>query len=189
MKRAIIIHCWEGVPEYCWYPQVKKDLEGLGFQVQVPVMPDTDMPKFGPWMDTLRKTAGTPDEDLYLIGHSLGCITIMKYLESLPEGTRIGGAIFVGGYMRSLGYEETENFFTAPLDPSKVRGKAKHFVAIQSDNDPFVPMVHGDEMRDKLGAELIIKHAMGHFSGPLGDPESCAALPDVAAVIKTFSHS
>src|SRR3989338_4451975 len=111
MKRAIIIHCWEGVPEYCWYPQTKKDLEGLGFQVEVPAMPDTDMPKFGPWMEKLRKAVGTPDEELYLIGHSLGCITIMKYLEGLPDGVRIGGAIFVGGYMRSLGYEETENFF------------------------------------------------------------------------------
>ena len=27
MKRAIIVHCWDGYPEYCWYPYVKKELE------------------------------------------------------------------------------------------------------------------------------------------------------------------
>lgn len=26
MKRAIIVHCWDGYPEYCWYQSVKKDL-------------------------------------------------------------------------------------------------------------------------------------------------------------------
>jgi len=45
MKRAIIIHCWAGHPEYCWYLQTKKDLEELGFDVQVSTMPDTEEPR------------------------------------------------------------------------------------------------------------------------------------------------
>ncbi len=28
MKKVIIVHCWDGTPIYCWYPKVKKDLEG-----------------------------------------------------------------------------------------------------------------------------------------------------------------
>lgn len=45
MKRAIIIHCWEGYPEYCWYPYAKNKLEEKGFQVEVPAFPDTENPK------------------------------------------------------------------------------------------------------------------------------------------------
>jgi len=45
MKRVIIIHCWEGYPEYCWYQSVKKELENKGFQVEVPKMPETELPK------------------------------------------------------------------------------------------------------------------------------------------------
>ena len=45
MNRVIIIHCWEGYPEYCWYPQTKKELEKEGFEVRVPEMPETISPK------------------------------------------------------------------------------------------------------------------------------------------------
>lgn len=36
---------------------------------------------------------------------------------------------------------------------------------------------------NKLGAKLIIKHNMGHFSGPVYDPESITSLPEVTAAI------
>ena len=50
MKRAIIVHCGEGVPEYCWYPATKKELEALGFEVEVPAMPETELPKQEKWV-------------------------------------------------------------------------------------------------------------------------------------------
>lgn len=31
MKRVILVHCWEGYPDYCWYPQTEKELEEKGF--------------------------------------------------------------------------------------------------------------------------------------------------------------
>ncbi|NTU99187.1 hydrolase, partial [Candidatus Falkowbacteria bacterium] len=91
MKRAIIVHCWEGYPEYCWYPWVKEQLEARGFQVEVPALPETDLPQLSGWLPALQQLIGQPDEELYLIGHSLGCATIMRYLESLPEDQGIGG--------------------------------------------------------------------------------------------------
>ncbi|OHA63893.1 MAG: hypothetical protein A2940_00990 [Candidatus Wildermuthbacteria bacterium RIFCSPLOWO2_01_FULL_48_29] len=70
MKRAIIVHCWGGNPEYCWYPQTKKELEEQGFEVMVPAMPDTEHPKQSAWVPVLREVVGTPTEETYLIGHS-----------------------------------------------------------------------------------------------------------------------
>lgn len=55
MKRAVIVHCWGGYPEYCWYPNVKTKLQEAGFEVQVPAMPDTDKPKLNEWLPTLQK--------------------------------------------------------------------------------------------------------------------------------------
>ncbi len=185
MKRAVIIHCWSGSPEYCWYPSVKKELEAKGFQVQVPAFPDTDAPNLGKWLPALEQTIGEPDENLYLIGHSAGVITILRYLEKLNPEQKIGGVVMVAGFTDDLGFAELKNFFTAEIQFEKIKKQAKYFVAIQSDDDPYVPLKHGDILKEKLGAELIIKHQAKHFSGSVDKEDSCLELPEVVeSVVK-----
>ena len=53
----------------------------------------------------------------------------------------------------------------------EVRKHASGFVAIFSDNDPFVPLTETDLFREKLGAEIIMEHGKGHFSGEDGIKE------------------
>ncbi|MFH1426614.1 MAG: alpha/beta hydrolase [Candidatus Kerfeldbacteria bacterium] len=184
MKQAIIVHCWGGGPDYCWYPQTKKELEDLGFSVQVPAMPDTENPKLDAWLSALKGVVEAPTENLYLIGHSAGCITIMRYLETLPSNTQIGGVVFVAGFTDDLGFEEIKTFFREPLDFEKIKSAAKKFVAIHSDNDPYVALRYGDILKEKLGAEVIVKNNAGHFSGPVDDEGSCLSLPEVAESIR-----
>lgn len=187
MKRAVIIHCWEGYPEYCWYPQAKKELESLGFKVAVPEMPDTNHPKLSEWLPELRKVAGIPDEGLYLVGHSLGVITILRYLESLKEGEKIGGAVFVAGFSEEIEYEEIMNFFKVPVDFDKVKTHCSKFVVIHSDNDPYVPLRFGEFFKKELGAKLIVLHNKGHFSGEIENEESCTTLPEVVEEITVMA--
>ncbi len=192
MKRAVIIHCWGGMPNYCWYPQTTVELEAAGFSVVVPEMPDTDHPRFDAWLAAATQSIGEPDEDLYLIGHSLGCITILRYLERLQAAQRVGGIVLVAGFAHSLGsdYSEVDSFFQTPVNVAAVRTRAGSIVAIHSDNDPYVPMEYGEELKATYGAELMIKHQMGHFSGRVDSPESCTSLPDVsAAVIRMSEHA
>lgn len=188
MKRAIIIHCWEGYPNYCWYQWVKKELEKKDFEVLVPAFPETELPKQDKWVPYLAKQVGTPDENLYLIGHSVGCVTIMRYLETLEAGQKIGGAVLVAGYTDDLGFKELENFFQTPLDFEKIKTGSKNgFVAIHSDNDQYVDMKYADILKEKMGADVVVKHAMGHFSGPIEKEESCTELPDVVQAIERLS--
>jgi uncharacterized protein len=189
MKRAIIVHCWEGYPKYCWYPYVKKELEVKGFQVEVPAFPETEKPELKKWLPKLKEVAGKADEDLYLIGHSVGCITIMRYLENLSGDEKIGGVVFVAGYSNindpKLDFEELKNFFEAPVDLEKIKNKSKNgFIAIHSDNDPYVDLKYADIFREKLGAEIIIKHGMKHFSGAIEGEKACLELPDVVQSVE-----
>ncbi len=184
MKRVVIVHCWDGYPEYCWYPDTKKQLEEKGFIVTVPEMPDTHLPKLSSWLPKLSEVAGNPDGNLYLVGHSLGCITILRYLESLKQDEKIGGVILVAGFTDDLRdvdtiEDELQNFFQTPILWDKIKTKARNFVAIHSDDDPNVSLKYADVFKEKLGAKLIIKNKMGHFSGELGDPKSITSLPDV----------
>lgn len=188
MKRAIIIHCWEGYPEYCWYPWVKKELEAKGFQVEVPAFPDTENPKLNSWLPKLKEVVGQPDEELYLIGHSLGCITIMRYLESLEENQKIGGVVFVAGFTENVGYDEIKTFFETPVDLNKIKTKVKNgFAAIHSDDDPHVDLKHADIFKEKLKAEIIIKHNAKHFSGAIEGEDSCLKLPDVVESVEKLA--
>src|SRR3972149_6730565 len=120
-KRAVIVHCWEGYPEYCWYPQTKKELEAAGFEVFVPAMPETDNSKLSLWFPKLQEVIGNPDENLYLIGHSIGCATILRYLENIDEAEKIGGAVFVAGFTENPGYDEIRTFFDEPFDFEKIK--------------------------------------------------------------------
>ncbi|MCX6761973.1 MAG: alpha/beta hydrolase [Candidatus Moranbacteria bacterium] len=187
MKRAIIVHCWGGYPQYCWYPWVKKELEGKGFQVEVPAFPETDLPKMNQWVPKLQEVVGEPDEELFLVGHSLGCATIMRYLENLKEDEKVGGVFFVAGFNENVGFDEIGNFFETPIDLEKIKTKSKNgFVAIHSDDDPYVDLKYADIFREKLNAEIIIKHNAKHFSGAIEGEDSCLELPDVVRSVDIF---
>ena len=180
MKRAVIIHCWGGSSNYAWYPWLKTELEKRGYQVTVPDMPNTDEPKLTEWLPKLTEVIGVPDNELLLVGHSLGTVTIMRYLEALPADQNIRKAIFVAGFTDQLGFKELENFFETRLDLTKVKVKSKDgFVVIQSDDDPYVPEQYGTSLQEELGAKLVIKHAAKHMSGAVDGEETCTELPEV----------
>ncbi|MFA5962075.1 MAG: alpha/beta hydrolase [Parcubacteria group bacterium] len=188
MKRAIIVHCWEGYPQYCWYSWVKKELEAKGFQVEVPAFPETEMPKMNQWVPKLQEVISAPDVELYLIGHSIGCATIMRYLETLKETEKVGGVVFVAGFNENVGFDEIQNFFETPIDLAKIKSRSKNgFVAIHSDDDPYVDLKYANIFKEKLGAEIIIKHNAKHFSGAIEGEDSCLELPDVVQSINKLS--
>jgi len=178
MKEATIIHLYEGYPEYCWYPRTKQELEKLGFMVHVPQMPDPDNPRQDLWVARLKETIRNPDTGVYLIGHSIGAVTILRYLEELPENKKTGGAVLVAGFTDDMGYEVFSNFFTRTLDFGRIRNKADHFTVIVSDDDPYIDMKYGYELSEKLNGELIVKRNMKHMSAGFDN------LPDVAIAIK-----
>ncbi len=185
MKRVIIVHCWGGDAEYAWYPWVKKELEARGFSVSVPDFPDTENPRMDAWVSLLFEIVGAPNEELILIGHSIGCAAIMRYLEKLDDTQKVGRVVLVAGFNENVGFDEIQNFFDTPIDLEKIRTKSKNgFFAIHSDNDPYVDMKYADILKEGLGAQVIVKHAAGHFSGATDGEETCLELPDVVESVE-----
>ena len=170
MKRVFIIHRWDGNPTEDWYQWLKKELEGRGFEVFVPAMPEPDEPKIETWIPFLSQLVGTPDANTFFVGHSIGCQTIIRYLETLPEGVKIGGAVFIAGWynVRNLETEEewriVEPWVSAPRDDEKIRKVVNKAVAIFSDNDPFVQPENQESWKEKVGAKIVVEHNKGHFT-------------------------
>ena len=170
MKRVFIIHGWGGTPESNWFPWLKHELENRieKIKVFVPLMPNTENPKAEEWLSEISLIVNKPDENCYFIGHSLGVIAIMRYLESLPENTKIGGAIFVAGFPESVGIKETESFFEKKVNFKKIKKSTNSFVVIDSDDDPYVPSKNANMLEKELGAKRIIIKNGGHLNAGTG---------------------
>ena len=184
VKKVIIVHGWQGSPQGNWFPWLKTELEKLGHEVLVPAMPNADHPQQSAWVAHLHKVIGSADPHPYLVGHSLGVIAILRYLETLPEGEEVGGAILVAGFSQPIGKAALDSFFTAPLDYQKVKRAARSFIAIHSDNDPYVPIAQGELLRDEIGAQLVIMKNAGHVNAEDGFYRLPIVLENLQAVIR-----
>ncbi len=169
MPHVFIIHGWAGHPNEGWFPWLKKELEERGFEVSIPEMPDPENPKIETWILHLKSVIGIPNESTYLIGHSIGVQTILRYLQTIDRP--IGGVLAVAGFFvlrdGCLKLDEmiiAEPWLKMPIDVDAAKKNTKSITAIFSDNDPFVPVENAKLFERRLDAKTIILHQRGHFS-------------------------
>ena len=171
-KRVIIVHGWEGSPTADWIGWATDAFRRKGYEVRTPEMPDTDRPVIEKWVRHLRSVAGTVDENIYFIGHSIGCQTVMRFLETIDA--KAGGAIFVAGWFGLTHQSEEEKaiakpWIETPIDTAKVKTNLTHSVAVLSANDPYVPYEEAKRsFETRLGSEIITVPDAGHFTADDG---------------------
>ncbi len=169
MKRAYIIHRWGGDSTSDWVPWLKEELEANGIAAVSPDMPNTDAPTITEWTSFLLSLIAAPDTDTYLIGHSVGCQAIVRYLAQLPDGTSVGKVILVAPWteltkIKEESKETARQWVETQIDWDKARAHAKGFTVIYSDTDPLVSTDNAKYFAEKLGANLILEENRGHFT-------------------------
>ncbi len=168
MKRVILVHGWASDPQDCWLPWLKGELEQRGYLVEVPLMPNPDTPRIDLWVSALSKIANHADEETHFAGHSIGCQTILRYVESLPSDQRVGQIVCVGGWftLTNLDKEELEiakPWLESPVDGEKIKQRVSRVIAFFSDNDSVVPLENAKLFEQNLGAKIVIQEGKGHF--------------------------
>jgi len=172
-RRVFVVHGWEGSPEEGWFPWLKAELTKKGFNVNVLPMPNSEEPKIEEWVGFLAKNVGKADPKTILVGGSIGCQTIWRYLETLGDDEKIAGAVLVAPWtkLKPAATEDEESkeiakpWLETPIDWEKVKKHCPKFIAIFSDNDPYVYLEEENLFEEKLGAMVIVERKMGHFSG------------------------
>src|SRR3989344_405791 len=134
MPRVFLIHGWDGRPDNHWFPYLSLELKANGFEVNAPQMPNAATPKVGEWLSFLKDYVGKPDAETFFVGHSLGCITIARYLAELSPKAKVGGCVFVAGFSGNISIPEISEFYTLPFDPEKAKAHCAKFVMLFSDN-------------------------------------------------------
>ena len=163
-QKVIMVHGWGGNNSDGWFGPLKKELEKEEIIVINPNMPDALNPKIEAWVGGLRDVSGEINENTYFIGHSIGCQTIMRFLERLKENEISGGSILIAPWF-NLSDETWDDKYTkeiakpwieTPIDFKKIKEHTKKILTIFSDNDPYVPLSDSELFKKNLNAEVMI---------------------------------
>lgn len=171
MRKIYLVHCWDGTSSDGWYPWIAESLKDDNTEVIKFNMPNTSKPKMAEWIETLNNKVKNLNNETYFIGHSIGCQTIMRYLET-KETIKIGGILFVAPWLDLLpeaiededSYNTAQPWLTMPMDFEKIKKFTNNINCIFSDNDYFVSLEQEKEFKDKLNAKTVVVKNKGHIS-------------------------
>lgn len=177
MRRAFIVHGYQGYPGEAWQPWLKAELEKRGYRAEVPAMPHPDRPAIAEWIGFLSRLIGEPDRDTVLVGHSLGVQAVLRYLEiQARAGKSVGRTVLIAGMYpsgmtpeaadeRTGGDPVLRPWLVSGVDPRLVGRAAGTCTVILSDNDPIIPLEKARaSFEARLKATILVEHGKGHFN-------------------------
>lgn len=190
-----------------WHGWLASELQKKDWKVICPQMADKDIPRIESWTKQLSAAVlefGGLDENTYFVGHSIGCQTIIRFLEQASENYtgKIGGVVFVAPFLthienlvdenneqqrnnRELMIQIDNEWAQTPVDFVKVKSIINKNTAIFSDNDMHVSLENKKIFEEKLNSKTVVLHSRGHFS-PVTDKtlelgEVLTELEDIAS--------
>lgn len=175
MRKIYMVHCWEGTKDDGWYPWLDSKISSNDTKIIRFNMPNTEHPKIEDWVDELNKQVEVLDENTFFIGHSIGCQTILRYLET-KNVDKIGGILFVAPWLDLLpeAIEDEDSYNTAypwlntEISFDKIKRVTDNITCIFSDDDYFVSLEQKEEFDKLLNAKTIVVHGKGHISSQDG---------------------
>jgi len=180
--RVVLVHGWDGNPYDSWKPWLKNELERRSIQWIAPQFSGGESPELSKWIRTIKKEINEVNSKTYFIGHSLGCIAILRYLEQLPKNKKVGGCVFVAGFCSNL-EPELDNFTSPFINIPNILKHTSRFVVIGSHDDDAVPFSKILELQKTFNARLVIDEGKGHFSEGDGIKELPSVLHALLEII------
>ncbi len=183
LATVIVIHGYSGSPDKPRYHWLRRQLEQRGLAVDLPTMPSPGHPIEAEWLDLIDQRLSATAKPIILVGHSLGGLAVLRWLESRAHQP-IFAAVSLAGVTKPL-LHTTRTFskdWQPPTDWVAIRTHAKHLVGIYSDDDWVVPPHEGDLLEQETHATMIRVSGRGHFA----DKDGTSELPDLLQTIDTL---
>jgi predicted alpha/beta hydrolase family esterase len=187
MKKVFMIHGFHGEPNGGWRPWLMSELAKNDIYACALPMPTPDEPEKDEWVKTIVDAVGIPNEETFLVGHSLGSPAILRYLETLKKNQILGGAVLVSGpafKLKKQGYEKVNEFLDRPFDFDKIKDVCKNFTVIHGDNDTAVSFSDAEYLSKNLGCDLVSIPNGNHLNGSAGWRELPQLLESLEKMMK-----
>ena len=177
MKKVYLIHGFEGSPNGGWRPYIMRELGKLDIYACALPMLSPDKPILDEWLNEIdqyiKRDIG---DEIYLVGHSLGGTTILRYLEKF-DSKNIKGVLIVSApcILRNETSRISE-FLKEEFHWNVIKNKISKISVIHGDNDTLVPVSEAEKISSELNGELIIIQGGKHLNGSAGYTELPEAL-------------
>lgn len=154
-------------PRKEWKDSLSVEL-GNGYDVLLPRMPNGTNARYREWKIWFDNITKVLNNNVILIGHSLGGIFLAKYLSENNFPKRIIATILVAApFDDAEGADGKESLvdFTLPSSLAKFTAQCRKVYLLYSEDDPVVPFEQLEKYKNVLpNAEAVIYKDRGHFN-------------------------
>lgn len=166
VMRIILLHGFNASPDANFHPWLRGELQDKGFEVVSPRLnlqagQELDLPIV---MEDMRRQIGYLKGDDILLGHSLGALLMLQYLEAAEMMEIPRAAILVAAPWK-VSRPELRQLFVDELDADVIMWKAREFVVVHSKDDKLVPFEHGKRLAESIRARFVERENDGHYMG------------------------
>ncbi|WP_397459195.1 RBBP9/YdeN family alpha/beta hydrolase [Pseudomonas asplenii] len=181
-----ILHGYAASPEDHWFSWLRDSLAKKGIDAQILEFPTPNTPSYPEWSRYLSRVVKRHDKRTYFVAHSLGCITLLRYLQAQDENTRIGGMVLVSGFASKLPeFHQLDTFIADDVSFRQIVTKVAIREVIAAKDDPIVPYPLTRELAHNLDASLHTMATGGHFLASDGFSEFPLVLRELTMMINT----
>ncbi len=142
-----------------------EDRLGIGFEVIVPMMPNKANCKYFEWKIWFEKILPLLNNEIILIGHSMGGIFIAKYLSENRLLKKVLGVFLVAAPYDTKDINEELGDFELFGNLSLIEKQSPKIFIYQSKDDPVVPFVDIEKYGRELPTAILrIYEDKAHFN-------------------------
>jgi predicted alpha/beta hydrolase family esterase len=150
-----------------WKDTLQGDL-GDAYEVVIPSMPNKQNAKYNEWKIWFEKHIPHFDEQIVLVGHSLGGIFVAKYLSENEYPKQIKATFLVAAPFEMSGMDYSLADFAVEEDLSLFEKQGGDINVYHSKDDPVVPFADFEKYQEALsGADTRAFEDKEHFNGEL----------------------
>jgi predicted alpha/beta hydrolase family esterase len=140
---------------------------GDGFEILLPRMPNGTNARYAEWKIWLERCTEFVDDNVILIGHSLGGIFLARYLSEHDFACRLKATLLVAAPFDACSTVESLKDFSLPASLDRFAEQGGALYLVHSQDDPVVPFAEAAKYQHALpAAQLIAFGDRGHFSQP-----------------------
>ncbi|MEQ8524729.1 alpha/beta fold hydrolase [Gracilimonas sp.] len=185
-SKVLILHGYGASSNDHWFQWLKEELRMRNFEASIVEFPNSSNPDPAEWLKTLDEEIKNYDKNVYIIAHSLGCVTVLQHLQKgrvENNDIELGGLILVSGFLEPLPkLPELNTFLTPEIKTDSLQKITESVVVIGAKNDPIVPYDHIENLAHRLNAKMIELETGGHFLKSDGYREFPKVLSEVEKI-------